>query len=493
MKTKLKIPDTYREICSRLQVLMVFLLFAFGANANDYISVGLFDANSDVEEQALIGDVNGDSIVSIGDVTALIDLLLLGETTSCADVNGDGIVSISDVTTLIDMLLFDISPSEPETPTIGDAPSILILGNSFTCDSWMYLPFILKSYGINIKVGIWYVSGGSLGGHVTYYNTAPAVKHDFYLIDTANDTVWNTITDVLCAQDAVKYAPWDIITLQQNSTSCTSWTTFEAGATNLMALIDVDKTNPDMRYAWNINHTRMNNDYPADVLANVLDITTEKDIDIVFPYGTAIFNARKDTTLAAIGAGTNLWCNDYQHLQDGLPCYIASLANVQVIFDTWFPEKNLSVIGDPNRTNVSWTRGKGMKDQQIPHVGISDENCALAQQYAFAAARNKFAITGGWDKVLKLEGSSNYTLEINSAWSEITANSMYYAPDSGENPPELNVVITPKPGNILTKCSSRNLRGSVPNETILPDSIGKITVMMREVAENWNLYIQTAN
>ena len=133
-----------------------------------------------------------------------------------------------------------------------------------------------------------------------------------------------------------------------------------------------------------------------------------------------------------------------------------------------------------------------MKDQQIPHVGISDENCALAQQYAFAAARNKFAIIGGWDKVLKLEGSSNYTLEINSAWSAITANTLYYAPDSGETPPELNVVITPKPGNVLTKCSSRNLRGSVPNVAILPDSVGKITVTMSEVTENWNLYIQTA-
>jgi len=52
------------------------------------------------------GDVNGDGEVNISDVTALIDLLLSGETgTEMADVNNDGEVSISDVTSIIDMLL----------------------------------------------------------------------------------------------------------------------------------------------------------------------------------------------------------------------------------------------------------------------------------------------------------------------------------------------------------------------------------------------------
>ena len=57
----------------------------------------------------IIGDVNGDEEVTIGDVTALIDILLGGEvdaeTRTRADVNGDGEVSIGDVTALIDVLL----------------------------------------------------------------------------------------------------------------------------------------------------------------------------------------------------------------------------------------------------------------------------------------------------------------------------------------------------------------------------------------------------
>ena len=55
------------------------------------------------------GDVDGDGLVNISDVTVLIDMLLGGTTPpSSADVDGDGSVNISDVTTLIDMLLEDI-------------------------------------------------------------------------------------------------------------------------------------------------------------------------------------------------------------------------------------------------------------------------------------------------------------------------------------------------------------------------------------------------
>ena len=56
--------------------------------------------------EIIVGDVNGDGNVSIGDVTALIDILLNGsEAPEAADVNGDNNVSIGDVTALIDMLL----------------------------------------------------------------------------------------------------------------------------------------------------------------------------------------------------------------------------------------------------------------------------------------------------------------------------------------------------------------------------------------------------
>jgi hypothetical protein len=52
------------------------------------------------------GDVDGDNNVNIGDVTALIDMLLTGEEAPAgADCDNNNAVNISDVTTLVDFLL----------------------------------------------------------------------------------------------------------------------------------------------------------------------------------------------------------------------------------------------------------------------------------------------------------------------------------------------------------------------------------------------------
>ena len=66
---------------------------------------GYFTAKVDFQR----GDVNGDGIVNIADVTALIDYLLSGDVSginiSAADCNQDNSVNIADVTALIDYLL----------------------------------------------------------------------------------------------------------------------------------------------------------------------------------------------------------------------------------------------------------------------------------------------------------------------------------------------------------------------------------------------------
>lgn len=59
-----------------------------------------------IEITEAAGDVNGDYLVNINDVTALINCLLgNGEIPASADINGDGRVTIADVTALINQLL----------------------------------------------------------------------------------------------------------------------------------------------------------------------------------------------------------------------------------------------------------------------------------------------------------------------------------------------------------------------------------------------------
>ena len=67
------------------------------------------DYFGNIVEMVHNGDANGDNVVSIKDVTDLIDYLLGGGSTSFnsynADLNGDGEITIKDVTDLIDQLL----------------------------------------------------------------------------------------------------------------------------------------------------------------------------------------------------------------------------------------------------------------------------------------------------------------------------------------------------------------------------------------------------
>ena len=63
--------------------------------------------NTAIENMNPLGDVNIDGVVNISDITALIDILLSGQSRYryASDLNGDGMITILDVTMLIDELL----------------------------------------------------------------------------------------------------------------------------------------------------------------------------------------------------------------------------------------------------------------------------------------------------------------------------------------------------------------------------------------------------
>jgi len=81
-------------------------LFTFDSNALTF-NISRVEAHSG--DEVLMGDVNGDGVVDITDVTTLIDYVLGSTPTpfvdEAADLTADGIVDISDVTSLIDLVL----------------------------------------------------------------------------------------------------------------------------------------------------------------------------------------------------------------------------------------------------------------------------------------------------------------------------------------------------------------------------------------------------
>ena len=85
--------------------------YRYGPNGkiNAIAGARLLLANLPPQPQVLIGDVTGDGIINIKDVTWLIDYLLwapaAGFVVEAADVFPDGKINIRDLTRLIDMLL----------------------------------------------------------------------------------------------------------------------------------------------------------------------------------------------------------------------------------------------------------------------------------------------------------------------------------------------------------------------------------------------------
>ncbi len=63
------------------------------------------DNGSGPGPQPLYGDVNNDGEVTVADINAIIDVILLGTTNAGADVNTDGEVTIADINAVIDVIL----------------------------------------------------------------------------------------------------------------------------------------------------------------------------------------------------------------------------------------------------------------------------------------------------------------------------------------------------------------------------------------------------
>ncbi len=79
--------------------------FEVTSQTNKYSVADVTDTWLPYLDGGTTGDVNGDGEVNIGDVNALIALILNGASRPDADVNGDGEVNIADVNAVIDIIL----------------------------------------------------------------------------------------------------------------------------------------------------------------------------------------------------------------------------------------------------------------------------------------------------------------------------------------------------------------------------------------------------
>ena len=275
---------------------------------------------------------------------------------------------------------------------------ILLMGNSYTADSWWYVPHMLKSYGITCEITMYYRGALSLENLVTRWESSDAfdnettsnvngtINRQLYYIDTRSLSTWSSLAQK-SAKDCVEEGNWDIIMIQQWSGFSVDINTFYPYGPQVLELIR-QSAKGEYNLAWNIVCTRPTNDEPSALLEVAKAWCGSEPFTIIIPYGTAIFNARTNDNLATLGDANeqNLWSADGVHIQEGLPKYIASLAVVQTLFDKFF--KGLSVMGDATRpTDEQLASWGGNYEKRGASVGINEKNCWLAQKAAILATR----------------------------------------------------------------------------------------------------------
>ena len=57
------------------------------------------------EATGVVGDVDGDGQVGVGDINAVLEIMLAGTNDAAGDVDGDGQVGVGDINAILDIML----------------------------------------------------------------------------------------------------------------------------------------------------------------------------------------------------------------------------------------------------------------------------------------------------------------------------------------------------------------------------------------------------
>ena len=275
---------------------------------------------------------------------------------------------------------------------------VLVLGNSYAADAWSYVPMILKNHGIDIEVKMYY--RGALALEQLYRRWESTEYQDteegylpglytryLYYCNTGIGKDYWQILSRQSAKECVAEGDWDIISIQQMSVASLYEESYEPYARYIVDLIRQGMPTP-YTLAFSQIFTRSSHDNIEASMTEQGKFWKKEPFNMLLPYGTAVYNARTNEVLSALGNSVkkNLWCSDGIHIQEGLPKYLAALAIVQSIFDRYYT--GMSVLGDTLRVTDAMLTQWRMIEKRDNCVGVTEENCLLAQKCAILAVKH---------------------------------------------------------------------------------------------------------
>ena len=278
--------------------------------------------------------------------------------------------------------------------------NICVLGNSYSNDSFSYVPFILKQYGITCKIEIYYRGSLSLHDLDEQWEDDDRLgmadldgkKHNrfHYRIDTRKDNRWKN-EEILSAKEILESDKWDIISVQQGGNRAQSEDTYYPYLQDV-----IDKINDSSPYpyklAWFMAYNSASNNSNKESITTQETIVNSFPFSFVFPVATAVFSCQANDKLAQLGDSKykKMYAEDNVHLQEGLPCYIAALTVAQALL--YLFSDDLSVMGDKIRPTQKWIDSINGITPDGESIGVTEENCVLAQRAAIQANLHPFEI-----------------------------------------------------------------------------------------------------
>ena len=138
-----------------------------------------------------------------------------------------------------------------EWPSSPDSLKILAIGNSFTDNSMDLLPLLLKAYKLDhITLGKIGYGGASLQDHERFYRKATPAY--LFQLKPSHEYEWKTLSSDATIQEAVQYADWDIIVLQQASALSGLYYQYQPYLNRVIEHLLSSVTNPDVVFVWHM-------------------------------------------------------------------------------------------------------------------------------------------------------------------------------------------------------------------------------------------------
>ena len=180
---------------------------------------------------------------------------------------------------------------------------ILMIGNSFSQDTVMWMPQIAKSLGFtDIQVATVMKGGCTMEQHYDYATNNKAEYEFLY----GDGNSWTTYKDYTM-QQALRFADWDFVTLQQQSGNSGNVASYNSHLDGLIEYVKANTFKRDsIKLVWNMtwayptgsswfgglyNNNQMNM-YNSITSAVQEKIVTNDNFCLISPAGTAIQNGR---------------------------------------------------------------------------------------------------------------------------------------------------------------------------------------------------------